>query len=100
MSNSVGMIFDVTSAGIRAVNIKPAGKREVVVNLKNVHPKTMDEGVLHQAAGGAEGPPAAARHPAPLHRCRGGAGGGPAGGGVLWSSQLTIPYSTSPQDPV
>ena len=39
-------IFEVTNTGIRAVNIKPAGKREVVVNIKNIHPNTMDEGVV------------------------------------------------------
>ena len=40
-------IFDVTSSGIRVVNVKPAGKREVVVNIKNIHPNTMDDGVVN-----------------------------------------------------
>ena len=39
-------VFDVTSTGIRAINIKPAGKREVVVQVKNIHPNTMDDGVV------------------------------------------------------
>ena len=29
------------------MNIKPAGKREVVVHIKNIHPNTMDEGVIN-----------------------------------------------------
>ena len=28
------------------VNIKPAGKREVIVNIKNIHPNTMDDSVV------------------------------------------------------
>ena len=40
-------VFEVTDNGIRAVNIKPAGKREVVVHIKNIHPNTMDEGVIN-----------------------------------------------------
>ena len=39
-------IFDVTSTGIRVVNIKPSGKREVIVNIKNIHPNTMDDSVV------------------------------------------------------
>lgn len=39
-------VFEVTNTGIRAVNGKPVGKREVVVNIKNIHPNTMDEGVI------------------------------------------------------
>ena len=39
-------VFEVTNTGIRAVNIKPAGKREVIVNIKNIHPNTMDDGVV------------------------------------------------------
>ena len=40
-------VFEVTSSGIRAVNIKPVGKREVVVHMRNIHPNTMDEGVVN-----------------------------------------------------
>ena len=39
-------VFVVTSTGIRATNIKPAGKREVVVHVRNIHPNTMDDGVV------------------------------------------------------
>ena len=39
-------VLEITASGIRATNFKPAGKREVVVNLKNIHPNTMDEGVM------------------------------------------------------
>ena len=40
------VFFEVTSSGIRAVNIKPAGKRDAVVTIKGLHPNTRDEGVL------------------------------------------------------
>ena len=40
-------VFEVTSSGIRVVNIKPVGKREVVVHMRNIHPNTMDEGVVN-----------------------------------------------------
>ena len=40
-------VFEVTTSGIRAVNIKPAGKREVVVTIKGLHPNTRDDGVLN-----------------------------------------------------
>ena len=39
-------VFDVTASGIRAVNVKPAGKREVIVTVKGLHPNTRDEGVI------------------------------------------------------
>ena len=39
-------VFDVTASGIRAVNVKPAGKRDVVVNIKGLHPNTRDDGVI------------------------------------------------------
>lgn len=39
-------VFDVTASGIRAVNVKPAGKREVVVTVKGLHPNTRDEAVI------------------------------------------------------
>ena len=40
-------VFQVTQSGIRAVNFKPAGKREVVVNVRGLHPNTRDDGVLN-----------------------------------------------------
>ena len=36
-------VFQVTSSGIRVVNVKPAGKKEVIVTLKGVHPNTKDD---------------------------------------------------------
>ena len=39
-------VFEVNDKGIRAVNIKPAGKREVVVHVKSIHPNTRDDGVI------------------------------------------------------
>ena len=39
-------VFEVTNSGIRAVNVKPAGKREVVVTVRGLHPNTTDQGVL------------------------------------------------------
>ena len=39
-------VFVVTESGIRAINVKPAGKREVVVTMKGIHPNTRDDGVL------------------------------------------------------
>ena len=39
-------VLEVTSSGIRAVNIRPTNKREIVVNIKNIHPNTSDEGVM------------------------------------------------------
>ena len=39
-------VFDVTASGIRAVNVKPAGKREVVVTVKGLHPNTRDDAVI------------------------------------------------------
>ena len=40
-------MFQVTRAGIRAVNVKPAGKRDVVVSIKGLHPNTRDVGVIN-----------------------------------------------------
>ena len=42
--------FEVTNTGIRSVLVKPAGKREVVVSLKGIHPNTRDDGVLDYLA--------------------------------------------------
>ena len=39
-------VFEVSSSGIRAVNVKPAGKSEVVVTVRGLHPNTRDEGVI------------------------------------------------------
>ena len=39
-------VFEVTQSGIRAVHVKPAGKREVVVTFKGIHPNTRDDGVV------------------------------------------------------
>ena len=40
-------VFEVTSSGIRAVNIKPVGKREAVVTIRGLHPNTKDEFVMN-----------------------------------------------------
>ena len=40
-------VIEVNSNGVRAVNIKPAFKREVVVSLRNIHPNTKDEYVIN-----------------------------------------------------
>ena len=39
-------VLDVTSSGIRSVMVKPAGKREVIVKIKGIHPNTRDDGVI------------------------------------------------------
>ena len=39
-------IFEVTATGIRAIHIKPAGKREAVVTIRGLHPNTRDDAVL------------------------------------------------------
>ena len=39
-------VLEVTESGIRSNLIKPAGRREVVVNVKGIHPNTMDNTVL------------------------------------------------------
>ena len=36
-------VVDVTSTGIRSVIVKSAGKREVVVTIKGIHPSTLDD---------------------------------------------------------
>lgn len=40
-------VVQVTESDIRAVQFKPAGKRDVVVTLKGVHPNTRDDGVMN-----------------------------------------------------
>ena len=39
-------VFVVTENGIRSIMVKPAGKKEVVVTLKGIHPNTRDRMVL------------------------------------------------------
>ena len=39
-------VLEVNRAGVKVVNVKAAGKRDVVVQLKGLHPNTKDEGVL------------------------------------------------------
>ena len=39
-------VIQVTESGIRAILTKPAGKREVVINMKGIHPNTRDEVVI------------------------------------------------------
>ena len=43
-------VFMVTESGIRAVNVKPAGKRDVVINMKGIHPNTRDDSVIEYLA--------------------------------------------------
>ena len=39
-------VIDIISTGVRAVMIKPAGRREVVISVKGLHPNTNDQKVL------------------------------------------------------
>lgn len=39
-------VLDVTASGIRCVLVKPAGKREVIVTAKGIHPNTREDVVL------------------------------------------------------
>ena len=39
-------VIEVSSSGIRSVLVKPAGKRDVTVNLKGLHPNTSDTLVI------------------------------------------------------
>ena len=43
-------VIEVTQSGIRVVQVKPAGKRDIVVTLKGVHPNTRDDGVIDYLA--------------------------------------------------
>ena len=43
-------VIEVTQSGIRAVQVKPALKRDVVVTRKGIHPNTRDDGVLDYLA--------------------------------------------------
>lgn len=43
-------VFQVTQSGIRAVHVKAAGKRDVVVTMKGIHPNTRDDGVMDYLA--------------------------------------------------
>ena len=38
-------VLEVTASGIRTVLVKPAGKREIIVNMKGIHPNTRDDTV-------------------------------------------------------
>ena len=38
-------VIEVTSSGIRAVLVKPAGKREIIVTARGIHPNTRDDTV-------------------------------------------------------
>ena len=39
-------VIQVTDNGIRAVQVKPAGKRDIIVTLRGIHPNTRDDGVM------------------------------------------------------
>ena len=39
-------VFEITRSGIRSVLVKPAGKREVVVSIRGIHPNTRDDVVI------------------------------------------------------
>ena len=39
-------VLELTESGIRGVNVKPAGKREQVINMKGIHPNTREDGVI------------------------------------------------------
>ena len=39
-------VLQVTRSGVRAVHVKPAGKRDVIITIKGLHPNTKDEGVI------------------------------------------------------
>ena len=43
-------VIQVSESGIRAVQGKPAGKRDIVVTLKGLHPNTRDDGVMDYLA--------------------------------------------------
>ena len=40
-------VIQVTDSGIRSVMVKPAGKREVVMSIRGIHPNTKDSLVLN-----------------------------------------------------
>ena len=39
-------VIDITTSGIRAIMVKPAGRREVVISVKGLHPNTSDSTVF------------------------------------------------------
>ena len=39
-------VLEVNNNGVRAINVKPLNKREVVVSIKNVHPNTRDDDAI------------------------------------------------------
>ena len=40
-------VIEVSESGIRSVLVKPAGKRDVIINIRGIHPNTRDELVQH-----------------------------------------------------
>ena len=43
-------VLDVTESGVRAVLVKPAGRREVVVTIRGIHPNTREDTVMEYLA--------------------------------------------------
>ena len=43
-------VFQISESGIRSSMIKPAGKKEVVITMKGIHPNTLDNTVLDYLA--------------------------------------------------
>ena len=43
-------VMEVNRTGVRAIHVKPAGKREVVITVRGLHPNTNDQGVLDYLA--------------------------------------------------
>ena len=39
-------VLEVTKTGIRAVQVRPAGKKDSVITIKGLHPNTRDDGVI------------------------------------------------------
>ena len=39
-------VLEVTKTGIRAVHVRPAGKKDSVITIKGLHPNTRDDGVI------------------------------------------------------
>ena len=40
-------VVEVSKNGVRATNVKPVNKREVIINLRNLHPNTRDKTVIN-----------------------------------------------------
>ena len=43
-------VHEVTKSGIRAINMKPVNRTEVIVNIRNLHPNTKNEVVMNYLA--------------------------------------------------